>query len=110
MVVYKSDVRDVTFKIDGDWFISVDRWGMIGFRISTRNGQESYYRLMGDPGEAFRNEVERVINAVLFIREPHERMKNGELQEAIAKKLGMTYGKYMEKKKKREIRYVPGDK
>ena len=107
MVIYKSDVKEnATYTIDGDWFSVEDENGVIKFPIPTKERESVYLNLLGFPGEPVRDEVDRLFEAVKFMMRGSKGQKSQEFEDAIAHLLGMTYGKYMEKKRKGGIQYI----
>ena len=110
MVKYRSDVpknRDAVYTIDGDWFSVSDHNGVIKFHIPVESKKEPLYLgLFGHPGEPIRDEIDRVLEAVAFMRRGPRGMTMETFEEAIAHILGMKYGRYQEKKRKGEIQYL----
>jgi hypothetical protein len=108
MVIYKSDVPEsgATYTVDGDWISIEDKNGVIKFLIPKDGKEPLYLKLLGFPGEPVRDEVERLIEAVKYMRRGPKGQPMQSYEDTIAHILGMTYGKYMEKKRKGEIRYI----
>lgn len=109
MVIYRSDVpdhRDTCYTVDGDMFMIKDHNGVIGFHIPKKKDQTPLYiKLFGNPGEPIRDEIDRLLEAVLYMRRRPIGMSEQDYEEKIASILGMKYGRYMEKKRKGEIQY-----
>ncbi len=108
MIVYKSDVpgSGATYTIDGDWISVENVNGVIKFNLPTEEREPLYLNLFGFPGEPVRDELDKLFEAVKFMRRGSKGRPMQEYEESIAHILGMTYGKYQEKKRKGEIQYV----
>lgn len=108
MIIYKSDVAgsNVTYTIDGDWISIEDENGIIKFHIPMKDRKPLYLNLFGFPGEPVRDEIDRLFEAVSYMRRRPMNMPEKDYEDAIAKILGMKYGRYQEKKRKGEIQYI----
>ena len=113
MVIYKTDVPDSdnVYTIDGDWISVESSYGIIKFRIPKKKDEAPLFlRLFGVEGEPTRDEIDRLLEAVAYMRHRPFGMPEKDYEEHIASILGMKYGKYMEKRRKGEIRYVLKEK
>lgn len=106
MVRYESDVANATYIIKGNIFFVKNIDGVIGFPLKQGDADPRYMKLLGNPGEPVRDEVERVMQAVIYMQRGSKGMSKADFEEAIAHILGMKYGMYQEKKKKGEIEFV----
>ena len=108
MVIYKTDVPDSdnVYTIDGEWISVESSYGIIKFRIPKKKDEAPLFlRLFGYKGEPTRDEIDRLLEAVAYMRHRPIGMPEKDYEEKIAVILGMKYGKYMEKKRRGEIQY-----
>ena len=107
MIIYKSDVnKGAVLSVSGDWFSCTNEDGVISFNVPTSDRTPLYLKLFGFPGEPFRDEIDRFFNAVKILRRGSLGKPMRDFEEEVAHALGMTYGRYTEKKKAGGIRYI----